>query len=483
MLTLGWFAPFFSNSGYGSEAISYLLAFQKYLPTQKYQLTVRQFAEPEDHHWASQNLPTDLRRQLRELQQKSFFELPKLHRSDLQKEQHLESAAAAAVERRATAAATAAASSTSAVGHLNVNTPAAPLLHTAGGGSTETQEKPSLVAICHSTPDVWHADGAFGWGAMQTRCPPESARMKIGRTMYETDTLPNSWVPRLEKMDFILVPTKFHYDIWKRKVKEYKLRVLPECVDTDLFSPNPTPLVPGLGHRGQHRLLAKYKGRLVRTVGIAENKGPPGGAGEGADRELADNLDIQNGAKIQSSSDSRRTAARVDPKTGRLTQTVKKAVPSKYKRSKAGRGALHEHEQKRLQQRRYFDDDYAGDQEEAVFDSGLSPTVENGGEVAAGRFSRVANPESAQNNQPVFFLAIGKWEKRKGFDVLIRAFQQEFGSEPDVYLLIKTSLFHNTRTQILKEAFGENYNAAAMEKIQHIIIDDTPLNVAELVQV
>ena len=50
------------------------------------------------------------------------------------------------------------------------------------------------VAVCHSTPDVWHRDGAFGWGRAEPCPPPGEAVFAVGRTMYETDRIPSSWV-------------------------------------------------------------------------------------------------------------------------------------------------------------------------------------------------------------------------------------------------------------------------------------------------
>lgn len=41
------------------------------------------------------------------------------------------------------------------------------------------------------------------------------------------------------------------------------------------------------------------------------------------------------------------------------------------------------------------------------------------------------------------FLSVFKWEARKGWDVLLRAFVAEFGSEPSAVLLLKTSAFHS----------------------------------------
>ncbi|CAD7965965.1 unnamed protein product [Amoebophrya sp. A25] len=421
-LGLGWYAPFLSNSGYGSEAISYLQAFQKYLvPQKRLEVAIRQFAEPENEEWTKHYLPPDLRRTLRALSQKR---LPSgtssggggtAEQQGVQKLASTSSSGAATEEDGAT-------STTTAVTGDEVEMQLEDIPYRGSG----------LAVVCHSTPDVWWEDGAFGWGGLQTRCPPPTAKIRIGRTMYETDTLPNSWVPRLNRMDYILVPSKWHYDIWKRKIKEHKLKVLHEAVDTEFFSPTATPQVPQLRHRRQHRLLGNYVGRLAQSEGG--------------------------------------TTAKLDPRTGRMAQTVKKKAPARYHRTKAGKGHLHEHEQRKLQHRRYFDDDYAGDMEHDVHVSGEGTTDGSDND----------NSEDTLP-QPRFFLAVGKWEKRKGFDVLIKAFQEEFKTEAGIYLLIKTSLFHNTKQQILREAFGSSYDLN-LERYQHVIVEDMPLSTVELVQ-
>lgn len=93
------------------------------------------------------------------------------------------------------------------------------------------------VAVCHSPPDVWHADGAFGWGRTQP-CPPPRARFSVGRIMFETDRLPASWVPRINRMDEVWVPSGFAVDQFVSSgVDPSKIFVVPEAVDTEFFDP------------------------------------------------------------------------------------------------------------------------------------------------------------------------------------------------------------------------------------------------------
>ena len=54
------------------------------------------------------------------------------------------------------------------------------------------------------------------------------------------------------------------------------------------------------------------------------------------------------------------------------------------------------------------------------------------------------------------FLSVFKWEKRKGWDILLRAYFQEFTAADDVVLIIKTQSFHS----------GDNFEAKVREEIQ-----------------
>ncbi|CAJ1423177.1 unnamed protein product [Effrenium voratum] len=114
------------------------------------------------------------------------------------------------------------------------------------------------VVICHSTPDVWHEDGAFGWGKVEP-CPPKGAKFRIGRTMYETDKVPASWVPRISRMDQVWVPSHFGLEQFVASgVPREKIRVVPEAVDTALFDPSKhSPLQ--LGGESSYRFLSVFK--------------------------------------------------------------------------------------------------------------------------------------------------------------------------------------------------------------------------------
>ena len=91
------------------------------------------------------------------------------------------------------------------------------------------------VVICHSEPGAWNPST---WSHIN--CPPDyqTTMYKVGRTMFETDRIPHGWPKRLNKMDEIWVPSKFHLETFGGSgvVKE-KLSVLGEPVDTQFFNP------------------------------------------------------------------------------------------------------------------------------------------------------------------------------------------------------------------------------------------------------
>jgi glycosyltransferase involved in cell wall biosynthesis len=68
----------------------------------------------------------------------------------------------------------------------------------------------------------------------------------VARTMFETDRLPSAFKSRLIEVDEIWVPAAFNLDTFARGgIPEHRLRVLPETIDFELFTPGtvePWPL-------------------------------------------------------------------------------------------------------------------------------------------------------------------------------------------------------------------------------------------------
>jgi len=78
---------------------------------------------------------------------------------------------------------------------------------------------------------------AFGWQL----AVHGSAR--VGRTMFETDRIPDGWLERCNAMDEVWLPTEFNRRTFEEAgVQAGKLKVVRAGVDTELFRPDVKPL-------------------------------------------------------------------------------------------------------------------------------------------------------------------------------------------------------------------------------------------------
>lgn len=73
------------------------------------------------------------------------------------------------------------------------------------------------------------------------------ARRLVGRTMFETDRIPDGWVEKCNAMDEVWVPSSFNLETFRRAgVQEHKLLKMEEGEDTSFFHPgNPPFRIPG----------------------------------------------------------------------------------------------------------------------------------------------------------------------------------------------------------------------------------------------
>ena len=72
---------------------------------------------------------------------------------------------------------------------------------------TAPRRPPPRVAVCHSEPGAWHVLDGPAW--QSSACPRRSrlgAPYTIGRTMFETDRLPDGWPERLNAVDEVWAP-------------------------------------------------------------------------------------------------------------------------------------------------------------------------------------------------------------------------------------------------------------------------------------
>ena len=131
------------------------------------------------------------------------------------------------------------------------------------GGAKNVQKKILQIVVCHSEPGAWHAPQPR---YHTTQCPPSEKRYqkkakkkgskrkskndderiaftqyRIGRTMFETDRIPDGWPQRLHHMHEVWVPTAFSEGIFTHAMASEPgnatVRVVPEPVDTDFFRP------------------------------------------------------------------------------------------------------------------------------------------------------------------------------------------------------------------------------------------------------
>lgn len=69
------------------------------------------------------------------------------------------------------------------------------------------------------------------------------AQVRIGRTVYETDRLPEGWRQRCLEMDEIWVPSRFNADVFSAGgIPSSRIRVLPIGIDAAMFHPGVQPM-------------------------------------------------------------------------------------------------------------------------------------------------------------------------------------------------------------------------------------------------
>ncbi|MGH9476191.1 MAG: glycosyltransferase [Terriglobales bacterium] len=153
-------------------------------------------------------------------------------------------------------------------------------------------------------------------------CPPDQlltdagARVCIGRTTFETDSLPPGWSDCCNNMDEVWVPSTFNRESFERAgVQPRKLLVIGEGLDTTRYRPGLKPLpLPGLrgfnfvsvfewGHRkGWEVLLRAYCSafRADEDVTLILKSRKLGDAtGEKLEQELVYNLERVMGFRMQ----------------------------------------------------------------------------------------------------------------------------------------------------------------------------------------
>jgi glycosyltransferase involved in cell wall biosynthesis len=93
----------------------------------------------------------------------------------------------------------------------------------------QTVDPQSSILYQHAMTHLWNM-GIYG-------------SLRVGRTMFETDRIPDGWAERCNAMDEVWVPTEFNRATFAESgVEAGKLRVVGAGVDTELFRPDAQPL-------------------------------------------------------------------------------------------------------------------------------------------------------------------------------------------------------------------------------------------------
>jgi len=141
--------------------------------------------------------------------------------------------------------------------------------------SFKKEQRKFTITICHSEPGAWYTPYPK---YHTTRCPPTNANFKIGRTMFETDTIPNGWIERLNYMDEIWVPTIFSQNIFiNNGVNASKIKIVGEPIDTDFYIPidistinlpNSSPLTSLIKFKNEDYLILLFCGKWENRKGV-----------------------------------------------------------------------------------------------------------------------------------------------------------------------------------------------------------------------
>lgn len=79
--------------------------------------------------------------------------------------------------------------------------------------------------ICYSTPESFSPRAVAG----------NITRRSIGFTMFECDRIPDGWVPMLQKVDMLLVPSHFNREVFGKHYPIENIHVAPLGVDYESF--------------------------------------------------------------------------------------------------------------------------------------------------------------------------------------------------------------------------------------------------------
>lgn len=72
--------------------------------------------------------------------------------------------------------------------------------------------------------------------------PAAQAGYVVGRTMFETDSLPPKWVSKCNEMDELWVPSEFNRETFRRAGVRVPMHLVPGGIDSSMYRPDVAPL-------------------------------------------------------------------------------------------------------------------------------------------------------------------------------------------------------------------------------------------------
>ena len=126
--------------------------------------------------------------------------------------------------------------------------------------------KKTLFRLHRIDPHKWSDDFSYLGNSIFIHHQPgdnltrfKNSAYCIGRTMYETDRIPASWVDKCNQMDEIWVPSKFNVSTFSKSgVDKNKLVIIPGSIDTDIFDPDKVDMLE-LPNRAKFNFLSIFE--------------------------------------------------------------------------------------------------------------------------------------------------------------------------------------------------------------------------------
>ncbi|GBF99162.1 hypothetical protein Rsub_12129 [Raphidocelis subcapitata] len=355
------------------------------------------------------------------------------------------------------------------------------------------------VAVCHMWFDCFRLPGEEEPSNMPgCPCPLGKNRTAytVARTMFETASLPEHLAAHVAAMDEVWVPTEFNRDSFAAAgVDRSKIFLVPEAIDPEVWSPDaaapldlrslgpvqatgppadigwvrdsgpapPPPPSPSPPPPAQAPIPAE-EGPLIGPIDPGEAGGGGGGGGGGGAATALRRL-----AQAAGDAPALLPGAAADEQAQGLTTEGATEARRRRRRMRRRRSAamasLRGHHP----------------QPAAARDPPPAPLPAEGAAAPRQQPQQQPSPEPGSNQQqqlhnnlrhhqsrPFVFLSVFKWELRKGWRELLRAFTAAFGPEDNVQLLVLARPFMGSGTDfagLIRRWAAEELNATTPEAL------------------